>query len=80
MSETYTKVCEEKIVSNLGAKQRQRIRGRTKITPWSTPQEFDYVGRCLSHATCMFPTALENEPSTLTFEDQNVYNELIYGI
>lgn len=80
MSETYTRICEEKIVSILGAKQRQRIRGRTKITPWSTPQEFDYVGRCLSHATCMFPTALENESSALMFEDQNVYNELIYGI
>lgn len=46
--------CSSRIKSNLPAKQKQRIRSRAKITPWSIPPEFDYVGKCLSHATCLF--------------------------
>jgi hypothetical protein len=74
-----------RVKSNLPPKQKQRIRSRAKITPWSTPSEFDYVGKCLSHATCLFPTSNGNinatyqAPATLD-EDSDAHRELVYGI
>lgn len=80
-----------RIKSNLPAKQKQRIRSRAKITPWSIPPEFDYVGKCLSHATCLFSSdqyqnALKSasEPAAAAVQvmdqDSEAYHELIYGI
>ena len=78
-----------RVKSNLPPKQKQRIRSRAKITPWSTPSEFDYVGKCLSHATCLFPISDDTDnddddddnliPVPLD-EASDAYHELVYGI
>jgi Las1-like. len=34
---------------------KHNLKKRTaRLTPWSCPDEFDYVGHCFAHATCLF--------------------------
>jgi ribosomal biogenesis protein LAS1 len=70
-----TKRKKSKVKSNLSLKQKARIRNRARATPWSNPSEFDYVGRCLSNATCLF----EDHNDIMPLNELS-FNELIYGI
>ena len=66
---------KSKVKSNLSQKQKARIRNRARATPWSNPLEFDYVGRCLSNATCLF----DDNNSIMPLNELS-FDQLIYGI
>ena len=77
------------VKSNLSFKQKSRIRNRARITPWCNSSEFDYVGRCLSHATHLFSESSSSSASSArtttataaaTSIGDTEYDELVYGI
>jgi len=54
-------------------KQNLKIPTTPRLTPWSCPAEFDYVGRCFSHATILFTDHMpgSNGVHALGVEDNN---------
>mmetsp|Transcript_470 Transcript_470/g.782 ORF Transcript_470/g.782 Transcript_470/m.782 type:complete len:648 (+) Transcript_470:165-2108(+) len=82
MEGTSKKTSKCKCKSSLPEKHLHRIKNRTRSTPWYSPSEFDYVGRCLSRASSLFANSSdkENLEKNICPLDDDAYNELVYGI